>query len=87
MIFQFRSDSPFQKWSGEINDLFWLTDTQMARLAPNFPKPHGKPRVDDRRVLSWIIFINLNGLRWRDVPEEYGPHRATDAVPENRTVG
>jgi transposase len=33
----------------------------------------GKPRVDDRRVLSGIIFINRNGLRWRDAPEEYGP--------------
>ena len=31
-----------------------------------FPKSHGKPRVDDRRVLSGIIFINRNGLRWRD---------------------
>ncbi|WP_456152405.1 IS5 family transposase [Paracoccus caeni] len=31
------------------------------------------PRVDDRRVLSGIIFINRNGLRWRDAPKEYGP--------------
>ncbi len=46
-----------------MNDLFWLTDPQMARLAPFFPKSHGKPRVDDRRVLSGIIFINRNGLR------------------------
>jgi transposase len=33
----------------------------------------GKPRVDDRRVLSGIIFINRNGLRWCDAPKEYGP--------------
>ena len=45
-----------------MNDLYWLNDAQMARLAPNFPKSHGKPRVDDRRVLSGIIFINRNGL-------------------------
>lgn len=56
-----------------MNDLFWLTDPQMARLAPFFPKSHGKPRVDDRRVLSGIIFINRNGLRWCDAPAEYGP--------------
>lgn len=31
------------------------------------------PRVDDRRVLSGIIFINRNGLRWCDAPKEYGP--------------
>jgi len=29
--------------------------------------------VDDRRVLSGIIFINRNGLRWCDAPKEYGP--------------
>lgn len=56
-------------------DLFWLTEAQMARLSPFFPKPHGKPRVDDRRVLSGIIFVNRNGLRWRDAPAEYGPSK------------
>ncbi|OLS52512.1 IS5 family transposase [Rhodovulum sulfidophilum] len=56
-------------------DLFWLSDAQMARLEPCFPKSHGKPRVDDRHVLSGIIFINRNGLRWRDAPKEYGPHK------------
>lgn len=48
----------------------------MVRLRPFFPKSHGVPRVDDRRVLSWIIFINRNGLRWCDAPKEYGPHKA-----------
>ena len=56
-----------------MSDLYWLTDEQMARLQPFFPKSHGRPRVDDRRVLSGIIFINRNGLRWRDAPREYGP--------------
>ena len=56
-----------------MSDLYWLTDEQMARLRPHFPRSHGKPRVDDRRVLSGIIFVNRNGLRWRDAPREYGP--------------
>ena len=56
-----------------MSDLFWLSEAQMARLEPFFPKSHGKPRVDDRRVLSGIIFVNRNGLRWRDAPAEYGP--------------
>ena len=56
-----------------MNNLSWLTDEQMERLKPFFPRSHGKPRVDDRRVLSGIIFINRNGLRWRDAPREYGP--------------
>ena len=56
-----------------MSNLFWLTEAQMARLQPFFSKSHGKPRVDDRRVLSGIIFINRNGLRWRDAPREYDP--------------
>ena len=56
-----------------MSNLYWLTDEQMERLRPFFPKSHGKPRVDDRRVLSGIIFINRNGLRWCDAPREYGP--------------
>lgn len=46
-----------------MSDLFWLTDDQMERLRPFFSKSHGKPRVDGRRVLSCIIFVNRNGLR------------------------
>lgn len=41
-----------------MSDLYWLTDEQMASLLPYFPKSHGKPRVDDRRVLSGIIFAS-----------------------------
>jgi len=29
-----------------MSDLFWLTDEQVKRLRPFFPKSHGKPRVD-----------------------------------------
>lgn len=56
-----------------MRDLFWLTNEQIERLRPFFPKSHDKPRVDDRRVLSGIVFVNRNGLRWRDAPSAYGP--------------
>ncbi|TJZ79898.1 transposase, partial [Paracoccus hibiscisoli] len=46
-----------------MSNLFWLIEAQMARLRPFLPKSHGRPRVDDLRVLSDIIFINRNGLR------------------------
>jgi len=26
-----------------MTNLYWLTDEQMAKLAPFFPKSHGKP--------------------------------------------
>jgi transposase len=47
---------------------FWLTDEQMERLRPFFPKSRDKPRVDDRRVLSGIIYIKKNGLQWKGAP-------------------
>ena len=56
-----------------MSDFFWLTDEQMARLRPFFPRSHGRPRVDDRRVLSGIILINHDGLRRCDAPPEYSP--------------
>jgi transposase len=56
-----------------MSELFWLTDGQMERLRPFFPKSRGKPRVDDRRVLSGIIFIQRNGLMWKHAPAAYGP--------------
>ena len=54
-------------------DLYWLTEDQMARIAPYFPKSRGRSRVDDRRVLSGIIHVLQRGLQWRDAPAEYGP--------------
>ncbi len=31
--------------------------------------------MDDRKVISGIIFVIRNGLRWRDAPVDYGPHK------------
>jgi transposase len=31
--------------------------------------------VDDRRIVSAIVFVIKNGLRWRDAPRDYGPHK------------
>jgi transposase len=56
-----------------MSNLYWLTEDQMVRLRPYFPKVRGRARVDDRRVLSGIIFINRNGLRLCDAPVESGP--------------
>lgn len=58
-----------------MSDLFWLSDRQFARMRPYFPLAHGAPRVDDHRVISGIVFVIKNGLRWRDAPAQYGPHK------------
>ena len=58
-----------------MSNLFSLSDAQMAPLTSSFPKSHGEPRVDDRRMHSGNIFVNRNGLRWRDASAKYGPHK------------
>ena len=56
-------------------DLFLLSPEQMAKIEPFFPLPHGVPRVDDRRVVSGIIYVLRHGLQWKDAPRDYGPHK------------
>ena len=58
-----------------MNDLFYLDASQLERIQPYFPKPHGVPRVDDLKVISGIIHVLKRGLQWRDAPKEYGPHK------------
>ncbi len=59
-----------------IRDYFWLNDDQFARLEPLLPTDtRGKPRVDDRRVISGIVHVLKSGGRWTDAPEVYGPHK------------
>jgi transposase len=54
--------------------LFWLSDAAWAVLEPHLPYGwSGKPRVDDRRVISGILHVLKTGCRWRDVPAAYGP--------------
>ncbi len=45
-----------------MRNLYWLTEAQMQRLRPYFPKSRGCARVNDLRVLSGIIFISRSGV-------------------------
>lgn len=58
-----------------MSDQLWLTKAQLKRIAPFFPRTRGIPRADDRRVVSGIVHVIRNGLRWRDAPAVYGPHK------------
>ena len=66
-------------------DLFLLSEAQMRRIERYFPFSHGIGRVNDRRVISGIVVVIRNRLRWRDAPGDYGPrktiyNRANDAA-------
>ena len=57
-------------------DLFWLSEQQFARIEPHLPDDtRGKPRVDDRRVISGIVQVLRSGGRWVDAPAVYGPRK------------
>ena len=58
-----------------MKELFYLSHEQIARIKCYFPRSHGIPRVDDRRVVSGIIYIIKYGLQWKDAPDEYGSHK------------
>src|ERR1700682_2976365 len=60
--------------------LFRLSDEAWPAIDRHLPrgKP-GKPRVDDRRVISGILHVLKTGCRWRDVPPAYGPSTTISA--------
>ena len=43
-------------------DLLLLSEAQMRRIEPYFPLSHGIARVDDRRVISGIIYVIRYGF-------------------------
>ena len=58
-----------------MSDLVLLSRAQMRRIEPFFPRSRGLPRVDDRRVISGIIYVIRHGLQWKDAPHGYGPSK------------
>lgn len=64
-----------------MSDLFLLSPSGMSKIEPFFPKSHGVPRIDDRRVISGIVYVLKHGLQWRDAPSGYGLHK----TPYNRS--
>ena len=74
MLFLCIYDSLCQR-SLTISNYFYLSEAQLNRIKPYFPKAHGVPRVDDHRVPRGIIHVLKLGLQWRDAPAEYGLHK------------
>jgi transposase len=54
-----------------------LMDRVWERVEPLLPEPlsrptGGRPRNDDRTCFEGIVYQLRNGIRWRDMPAEYG---------------
>ena len=48
--------------------LSWLSEEQLEKIKPVFPKSRGVSCVDDRKMLSGIIHMLRSGLRPRGCP-------------------
>ena len=62
-------------WRCRMRTLFYLSESQMERISPFFPRSHGIPRADGRHVVSGILYVIKHGLQWKDAPAEYGPYK------------
>jgi putative transposase len=69
-----------------MGDLFLLSERQMARISHHFPLSHGVPRVDDRRVVSGIIYVIRNGLQWKDAPTASSRGDSSDCSSAMSTI-
>ena len=52
-----------------------LSVAHMRRIEPFFPTSRELHRVDDRRVISGIIYVIRHDLQWKDAPRGKGPHK------------
>src|SRR5262245_54633479 len=61
-----------------------LTAREFRMIEPLLPSFKGhRPRVDDRRMISAILFSLGSGCPWRELPEAYG-NRNTIRARYNR---
>ena len=49
-----------------------LTQQQYEQLKDLLPRQRGNVKVDNRRVLSAILYVVEQGCKWRGLPERFG---------------
>jgi putative transposase len=70
-----------------IPDYFWMTIEPLL-LVPKPKKKSGRPRRDDRLILSDIFYLLLTGCQWKLLPRVYGaPSTVHDRFQEWRREG
>ena len=57
-----------------------LTDAEWSLVEPHLPaRSKGRAWADHRRTVDGVLFWASTGIRWRDLPERFGPWQT---VPE-----
>ena len=71
----------------EISDEFWNKIKPLLPL-PNPKKKPGRPRKDDKKILSGIFYLIRTGCQWKALPRFYGaPSTVHDRFQEWRRSG
>lgn len=58
-----------------MNTLFYLSTEQLDHIKPYFSLSHWVPRVDERYIISEIIYVIKHGLQWKEAPRESVPYK------------
>ncbi len=53
-----------------VSDELWAVVEPL--LPEREPQKTGRPRIDDRRCLSGILFVLATGIAWGDLPQQLG---------------
>ncbi len=70
-----------------ISDNFWMKLKPLLPL-PKPKKKSGRPRKDDKRILSGIFYLLLTGCQWKSLPRVYGaPSTVHDRFQEWQRAG
>jgi putative transposase len=76
-----------------IKEKYLIPDTLWAAIAPLLPAPKakkkaGRPRADDRRMMTAIFYVMRTGMQWNALPRSLSPHStAHDRFQEWRAAG
>jgi transposase len=66
-----RSAMPSAAKERDLMNRLWERVRPLLPEAPSRPDG-GRPRNDDRKSFEGIVYQLRNGIRWRDMPKEYG---------------
>jgi transposase len=57
-----------------VTDQLWNLVSPLLPAAPDKGRgtPGGRPRLDDRKCLTGILFVLKTGIPWEDLPQEMG---------------
>jgi len=71
----------------EISDEFW-NKIKPLLLLPKPKKNPGRPRKDDKRILTGIFYLLRTGFQWKALPRFYGaPSTVHDRFQEWQRSG